>query len=578
MPPLVTPREAEGASLRAADASRYAAIALFAERARAADHRFALTDENAPIVADICRRLDGIALAIELAAARVTILSPKQLREKLDERFRVLTGGSRDALPRQQTLRALIDWSHDLLDDRERIVFRRLGIFVDGFTLEGASAVASGEDLDEFDVFDLLASLVEKSLVLAEPSGDALRYRLLESTRAYAAEKLREAGERELVAGRHLRFLHDWLTSIHERQEATARNEEINTVFGAELEGLRFALDDALVRSDVIVSCELLAAIERTWVTKGLEREAIARIEAYLGALPVDEVLLHAKLGTILASFLSGRGKFAHALEVSTKACVSARASGDGPTLAFALRCNAVANVQLRNFPEAESTLSEAAAIPMLSPRLRLSIAEVRVHLSSVTGDLDAAARGYEESIATHRSLGNLRAVYTSTTNLAETEHERGRTFRAIALVREVLPALRSGTADAVASSALANLAGYLLASDDLAGAAAAAREAIVTLVREPDHRQVTVALEHLALVDALHGDVARAARLAAYTNAAYAQDGTIREYTEQTTYDRLTALLEANIEPEDRNRLAEQGAALTAEAAVALALEKPTA
>jgi predicted ATPase/class 3 adenylate cyclase len=574
MPPLVTPREAEGASLRAADASRYAAIALFVERARAADHRFALTDENAPIVADICKRLDGIALAIELAAARVKILSPKQLRDKLDERFRVLTGGSRDVLPRQQTLRALIDWSHDLLDDRERMLFRRLGIFVDGFTLEGASAVASGEDLDEFDVFDLLASLVEKSLVLAEPSGDTLRYRLLESTRAYALEKLREAGERDLVAGRHLRFLRDWLTSVRERLEATARTEEMRSVFAAELEGLRFALDDALVRSDVVAACALLAAIERTWVTKGLEREAIARIEAYLDALPIDEVLLHAKLGAILAAFLHDRGKLGRALEVSTKACASARASGDGPTLASALRWCASANIGLHHFAEAESALSEAAAIPMLSARLRLGFAEVGVLLSFASGDLDAAARGYEEAIATHRALGNIGNVYVHTVALAEVEHHRGRTLRAIALAREVLPALRSGKEGALASSALGNLAGYLLASDDLAGAAAAAREAIVTLVNEPDHLLVTSALEHLALVDALHGDVARAAHLAAYTNAAYAKDGTTRVYIEQTTYDRLTALLDANLEPEERSRLAAQGAALTAEAAVALALE----
>lgn len=149
-----------------------AAISLFVDRARGVDERFALTDENAPIVADICRRLDGIPLAIELASSRVKMLTPKQLRERLDERFRVLTGGSRFLLPRQQTLRALIDWSHDLLDERERTLFRRLGIFVNGFTLEGASAVCSAEDLAELDVFDVLGSLVDKSLVQAEPMGN----------------------------------------------------------------------------------------------------------------------------------------------------------------------------------------------------------------------------------------------------------------------------------------------------------------------------------------------------------------------------------------------------------------------
>ena len=194
-----------------------AAVSLFVERARGVDMRFSLTVENAPIVGDICRRLDGIPLAIELAAARVKLLSPKQLRERLDERFRLLTGGDRSALPRHQTMRALIDWSYDLLDERERILFRRVGIFVNGFTLEGAVAAGSDKDLDEPDVFDALASLVDKSLVLSEPRGDAVRYRLLESTRAYALEKLADAGARDDVAGRHLRYLRDLFGRLRER-------------------------------------------------------------------------------------------------------------------------------------------------------------------------------------------------------------------------------------------------------------------------------------------------------------------------------------------------------------------------
>jgi predicted ATPase/class 3 adenylate cyclase len=190
------------------------ALALFVERAQAVNDRFQLTENDAPIVADICRRLDGIALAIELAAARVKMLSPQQLRNRLDERFRVLTGGGRDRLPRQQTLRALIDWSYDLLDEREQMLFRRLGIFVNGFMLEAAVAVGGGDDLDEFEVFDLVASLAEKLLVMAEPQGSAIRYFLLESTRAYAAEKLTEAGERDRIAGRHLRYFRDWFAQV----------------------------------------------------------------------------------------------------------------------------------------------------------------------------------------------------------------------------------------------------------------------------------------------------------------------------------------------------------------------------
>jgi predicted ATPase/class 3 adenylate cyclase len=247
------------------------ASALFAERAQAADQRFALSDDNAPIVADICRRLDGIPLALELAAARVKLLSPRQLRDRLDERFRLLTGGSRDVLPRQQTLRALIDWSHDLLDERERALFRRLAIFVNGFTLDGAVAVGSGAgdaDLDEFEVFDVLASLVDKSLVLAEPASETLRYRLLESTRVYAAEKLTAAGERELCAGRHLRYLRDLFAAAQERFAQSGRRAELNAASAAELEDVRAALDRAAGGPDLPLGAALLADFD-CWPSSG---------------------------------------------------------------------------------------------------------------------------------------------------------------------------------------------------------------------------------------------------------------------------------------------------------------------
>ncbi|MBD5657508.1 MAG: adenylate/guanylate cyclase domain-containing protein, partial [Candidatus Eremiobacteraeota bacterium] len=149
MPSLRVPGDAGGTTIAAIDATRYPALALFVDRARAAHRSFVLDDANVHAVADVCRRLDGIPLAIELAAVRVKILSPRQLRDRLDERFRMLTGGSRDLLPRQQTLRALIDWSYDLLDKRERMVFRRLSIFVDGFTVEAVGPVVADADIDE---------------------------------------------------------------------------------------------------------------------------------------------------------------------------------------------------------------------------------------------------------------------------------------------------------------------------------------------------------------------------------------------------------------------------------------------
>jgi predicted ATPase len=174
----------------AAELAGFDAVDLFVSRARSHDKGFALADSTAPLVASVCRRLDGIPLAIELAAARLTSMSLKDLHDRLDQRFRLLTGGSRNALPRQQTLGAMVAWSYDLLNDAERAVLRRLTVFVDGFTLDAVEAVCAIGTVDAFDLPDLLGSLVNKSLVTTERVDDLLRYRLLETIRQYVAEQL----------------------------------------------------------------------------------------------------------------------------------------------------------------------------------------------------------------------------------------------------------------------------------------------------------------------------------------------------------------------------------------------------
>ncbi len=238
LPPLSADGRADVADLAAL--AQYEAVRLFIDRAEAALPSFQVTNANAPAVAGICHRLDGIPLAIELAAARVRALGPEQIAARLDDRFRLLTGGSRVALPRQQTLRAAIDWSHDLLDGAERALFRRLAVFHGGWTLEAAEGVcaddAGADDLDgprsagaepgpagdartpdavgisdppaagvdAFDVMDLLTHLVEKSLVAVDTAAAPPRYRFLETVRAYAREKLTEAGEADALRSRHL--------------------------------------------------------------------------------------------------------------------------------------------------------------------------------------------------------------------------------------------------------------------------------------------------------------------------------------------------------------------------------------
>jgi len=184
----------------------YESIHLFVDRASAANPNFKLTKENASSVAQVCRRLDGIPLALELAAARARVLSVEQIAERLDDRFRLLTGGARTALPRQQTLRALIDWSYDLLSDPEQALFRRLAVFVGGWTLEAAESVCSGEGVESYEVLDLLTQLVDKSLVIADEQDGAVRYHRLETIRQYARDKLFETKEVSDVRNRHLDY------------------------------------------------------------------------------------------------------------------------------------------------------------------------------------------------------------------------------------------------------------------------------------------------------------------------------------------------------------------------------------
>ena len=188
--------------------SQYEALRLFIDRVLLIAPHFVVDKDNAPYIAQICYRLDGIPLAIELAAARVKVLSVEQISARLDDRFRLLTGGSRTALPRQQTLRALIDWSYDLLTQNERLLLCRLSVFAGGWTLEAAEEVSTGAGIEVYDVLDLLTQLVNKSLVaLVEHSQSGeTRYRMLETIRQYAQEKLLNAAGSETIHDRHLAY------------------------------------------------------------------------------------------------------------------------------------------------------------------------------------------------------------------------------------------------------------------------------------------------------------------------------------------------------------------------------------
>ena len=202
LPALGAPSPAQG--VEAAALAQFPAIRLFMDRAVAVLPDFRITEQNAPHVVDICHRLDGIPLAIELAAARVRALSVQSIAERLSDRFRLLTGGDRTALPRQRTLRALIDWSYDLLTPDESALFRRSAVFAGSFTLEAVEAVGAGGEIEVAGVLDLLSRLVEKSLVALDL--DSARYRLLDTVRQYASERLAESDDADDAQVRHLDF------------------------------------------------------------------------------------------------------------------------------------------------------------------------------------------------------------------------------------------------------------------------------------------------------------------------------------------------------------------------------------
>jgi predicted ATPase/DNA-binding CsgD family transcriptional regulator len=571
LPSLPVPPAAVSGELGVAAALPYAAVALFVDRARAVDHRFTLSDENAPPVADICRRLDGIPLAIELAAARMKTLSPQQLRDRLSERFRVLMGGGRERLPRHQTLRALIDWSHDLLDEREQRLFRRLAIFENGFTLEAASAVGRDDEVDAFEAYDMVASLVDKSLVMADPLGDAMRYHLLESMRAYAAEKLVAAGERESVASRHLRYFRDRFVEL--RREYEEMRPGIVAAFATELDDLRVALDGALVRCELADGAELLTALGGLWTSGGLGREGIARCEGYLAEIPSSEPRLLGGLGASLTQILLGTGRFAQTCEAGVAAIGHARASGDGPLLAVTLDTYAFALTMRGDFPAAERALTEAEAIRGVPPHRRLLLAECRANLSLEMGDLDSAARAYERLSAEWGAAGFRRHEAMLVTPLAEIEFRRGQYQRAAEIMRHATSLARNGELTGYLPGFLVLFGQVLAVSGATDEAVGAALEAIALQARrDPEHYFVTLAIELLAHIAAAQGDLAQSARLAGYADASLKRLGFSRDFIQLAVYERRMTRLRELLAPGELARLMTEGASLTPEAAIALA------
>jgi predicted ATPase/class 3 adenylate cyclase/DNA-binding CsgD family transcriptional regulator len=256
------------------------AVELFTDRARRARPDFAITDSNAETVTEICRRLDGMPLAIELAAARVRALSLDEIVGSLHDRFRLLTGGARTAVRRQQTLRASVDWSHALLTEPERILFRRLAAFMGGFDLDAAQAVAGTTEVERFQVLDQLSLLVDKSLVVAENAAGRTRYRLLETVRQYALEKLGESGEADDVRARHRD--HFWSKAAQLDAPATSGHEQRLTQVLNDIDNLRAAFIWSSENGEITKALELASWLQSVWLGRSRIREGLAWLDTAL--------------------------------------------------------------------------------------------------------------------------------------------------------------------------------------------------------------------------------------------------------------------------------------------------------
>jgi non-specific serine/threonine protein kinase len=434
---LAVPSVEMAGDLPAVEASE--AVRLFVDRAQFVLPGFALTEKNAAAVSETCRRLDGIPLAIELAAARVRTLSVDQIRARLDDRFRLLTSGSRTALQRHQTLRATIQWSYDQLSVEEQRLFRLLSVFAGGWTLESARRVA-GKETDEFEVMDLLARLVDKSLVLVERERSTEpRYGLLETVRQYAKERLTEAGDAQAVRRRHV----EEFLAIAERAYAQRFVQEEQWAAALELEhdNLRAALD-LLRDSDPERHLQLAGALAWFWQVRSHLLEGREHLTAALaGSSPDPPRPARARALWGAANTIAWQGDGAAALPVMEDALRMWRDLADLGEIAIALEGIGWAQLLGGNDQGARSTFEECLRLqrergdPVLVNRAMVALAQALVGLAEVS---EARALS-SQIIAFSKPRGDRRNEHFGWHYLADCALIEGKCEESLALYRESL-------------------------------------------------------------------------------------------------------------------------------------------
>jgi predicted ATPase/transcriptional regulator with XRE-family HTH domain len=585
LPSLQVPSIEQAREITPSGALDYGAIALFVDRARAADHAFELTDENVSIVADICRRLDSIPLALELAAARANLFSPQELAAQLDDRFYILTKGERSALPRQQTMRATIGWSYDLLTPLERRFFERLSVFAGGCTIATVTPVCAEDDVPSESVFDVLPSLVDKSLLGVDLNGSQPRYQLLDSFRTYAHEKLVDRGEAPVVAHRHaLTFLDiaERLNSDYDWQPDDIWNESAKS----ELDNWRAALHWSLVeRGDVALGQRLAGALVLVWTMlapfDGQRWIATAR---GAGVNEID-LGLDAQFDFAQAFIAGNHGEVELQLASSVKALATYRALGDDFKTALCLSQAGRALAWLGRVVESEELLQEAIALAR-----RLGLRKHLGHMlrglsfaSNVRGDFAMAREYVAEAIAIYEQVGARRgAAMALFSDLAEVELHAGNADLALDCALEAVPTLRAFNSVAQVAEALATASACCVSLRRYDDAWKYAREALLLAGECGATGQLVRALQRLIAVAVLSaGDAsqrlespAKAARILGFLEARLTALGSPRYLYDREEYARVAELLEKNLGGPDFQRNTNDGSSMSEHEAIDDALD----
>jgi predicted ATPase/class 3 adenylate cyclase len=557
--------------------TEYPAVRLFVERAQAARAGFVLDDASAPAVVEICHRLDGLPLAIELAAARVRLFDPEQLRDRLERRLPLLTGGARDLPARQRTLRDAIAWSHDLLAPDERILFDRLAVFAGGWTLEAADAVCDPEGERDLDALSGLAALVDQSLLRQDEAAGEPRFRMLETVREYAVERLEESGEGALLRRRHATYYLD-LAEGAEPAPGESSSAELLARLEAEHDNLRAALHWTAER-DAEAALRLAVACAGLWIVHGHFAEGrgwLERTLAFAVRAPDSE-------GTRLrAKALSGAGVLAYrqgdhapAAALHEQSLALYRELGDRAGIATSLNnLGTVANDQ--------GDYGRAAALHEESLALRRKLGDrpgIAMSLNNLggvafrQGDYARAAAFYREGLALRRELGDRPGIASSLNNLASIAGQRGDYVEAATLFEESLALYRAMGDRAGIAVSLNNLGEAAMELGDLGRAAALCAEGLVLRRETGNRRAIASSLEVLASIVATKGLPAPATRLLGAAAALREASGAPLFANEREEHDRQLARLREQLGGPAFTAASDQGRALSLDEAVAEAL-----